>query len=235
MRVLFIGAHPDDIEIECGGTMAKCAKRGDTVICCHLSDGDLGHVEIMPEELGKIRREETRKALTMAGASEVIWGGFHDLGVYAHNKEAVDKVVEVIRYARPDFIVTHCPDDYMPDHNATYELVFAASFAATVPHYPCKYPDAIDTVPVFFMEASSGIGFLPEFYVDITEEMEMKKAMLQCHESQLKWLLDQDGIDFTEKLEIAARYRGYQCGVKYAEGFRCLRQDLRQRAARLLP
>ena len=90
MRVLFIGAHPDDIEIECGGTMAKCAKRGDTVICCHLSDGDLGHVQIMPEELGKIRREETKKALTLGGASEVIWGGFHDLAIYDNNKEASD-------------------------------------------------------------------------------------------------------------------------------------------------
>ena len=65
--------------------------------------------------------------------------------------------------------------------------------------------------------------------------MYTKKAMLQCHQSQLKWLLDHDGVDFTEKLDIVARYRGYQCGVKYAEGFRCLRADLRQTTKRLLP
>ena len=235
MRVLFIGAHPDDIEIECGGTMAKCAKRGDTVICCHLSDGDLGHVEIMPDELGKIRREETKKALTLGGASEVIWGGFHDLDVFEHNKESVDKVVEIIRHANPDFIVTHAPDDYMPDHIATYNLVFAASFAAGVPHYKSKCETVTATVPVFFMETASGIGFVPEVYVDITDEMDTKKEMLKCHQSQLKWLLDHDNIDFTEKLEIVARYRGYQCGAKYAEGFRCLRADLRQTTKRLLP
>ena len=62
MRVLAIGAHPDDIEIECAGTLAKCVKRGDTVFACHLSDGDLGHVVIQPEELGLIRRNEAKKA-----------------------------------------------------------------------------------------------------------------------------------------------------------------------------
>ncbi len=234
MRVLFIGAHPDDIEIECGGTVAKCVKRGDTVICCHLSDGDLGHVQIMPEELGKIRREEAKRAGEISGA-EVIWGGFHDLDIFEHNRESVDKVVEIIRYANPDFIVTHNPDDYMPDHTATYQLVFAASFAAGVPHYPSKTETTTATVPIYFMETASGVGFLPEIYVDITDEMDAKKEMLQCHQSQLKWLLDHDGIDFTEKLDIIARYRGYQCGVKYAEGFRCLRADLRQTTKRLLP
>ena len=234
MRVLFIGAHPDDIEIECGGTVAKCVKRGDKVFCCHLSDGDLGHVEIMPKELGEIRRGEAKKAGEISGA-EVIWGGFHDLDIFEHNRESVDKVVEIIRYANPDFIVTHNPDDYMPDHTATYQLVFAASFAAGVPHYPSKTATPTGTVPIYFMESASGVGFVPEIYVDITDEMDTKREMMKCHQSQLKWLLDHDGVDFLEKLDIVARYRGYQCGAKYAEGFRCLRADLRQTTKRLLP
>ena len=60
MIVLAIGAHPDDIEIECAGTLAKCVKRGDTVYACHLSNGDMGHVEIMPKELGELRCKEAR-------------------------------------------------------------------------------------------------------------------------------------------------------------------------------
>ena len=139
MRVLFIGAHPDDIEIECGGTVAKCVKRGDEVYCCHLSDGDLGHVEIMPKELGEIRRGEAKKAGEISGAT-VIWGGFHDLGIFAENREPVDKVVEIIRQVDPDFIVTHNPDDYMPDHTATYSLVFAASFAGIKPESRVRKP-----------------------------------------------------------------------------------------------
>ena len=77
MRVLAIGAHPDDIEIACSGTLAKCVKRGDTVIVCHLSSGNLGHVIIPPDELQVMRANEAKRAGALAGI-EVIWGGFHD-------------------------------------------------------------------------------------------------------------------------------------------------------------
>ncbi len=234
MRVLAIGAHPDDIEIECAGTLLKCVQRGDTVFACHLSDGDMGHVEIMPEELGKIRREEARKAGELAGF-QVIWGGFHDLDIYSENREARDRIVDIIREVKPDFIITHNPDDYMPDHTATSKLVFDASFAATVPHYKTKVDGAIPVVPIFYMEASSGIGFVPTEYVDITDVMELKRKLFACHESQIKWLMDHDNVDFTEKLEITARYRGYQCGALYAEGLRQCMADMKIATKRLLP
>lgn len=234
MRVLAIGAHPDDIEIQCAGTLIKCLKRGDEVFACHLSDGDMGHVEIMPEELGKIRREEARKAGTFAGF-RVIWGGFHDLDIFADNREARDKVVEIIREVEPDFIITHNPEDYMPDHTATSKLVFDASFAASIPHYPCRLTNVVPVVPIFYMESESGFGFTPTEFVDITEEMEIKRQMFAFHESQVKWLLDHDNVDFVEKVEIAARYRGYQCGAKYAEAFRPCLADQKVVTKRLLP
>ncbi|MDE5896998.1 MAG: PIG-L family deacetylase, partial [Clostridia bacterium] len=81
MRVLAIGAHPDDIEIACAGTLAKCVKRGDKVIVCHASTGNLGHVVIPPDELTKIRSEEAKRAGAMAGI-EVVGGLFNDLDVY---------------------------------------------------------------------------------------------------------------------------------------------------------
>ena len=123
MRVLAIGCHPDDIEIACAGTLAKCVKRGDTVMTCHTSSGNLGHVIIPPDELTKMRAEEAKKAGALAGI-EVIYGGFDDLEIYTDNKSARDKMVDVIRYANPDVIITHNPDDYMPDHTATSKLVF---------------------------------------------------------------------------------------------------------------
>ena len=131
MRVLAIGAHPDDIEIACSGTLAKCVKRGDTVIVCHVSSGNLGHVVIPPDELRVIRANEAKKAGAMAGI-EVICAGFDDLEIYDNNKEARDKLVDIIKYANPDFIITHNPDDYMPDHTAVSRLVFDASFTATL-------------------------------------------------------------------------------------------------------
>ena len=95
MRILAIGCHPDDVEIACSGTLAKCVKRGDTVIVCHASSGNLGHVIIPPKELTVIRAGEAKKAGALAGI-EVIYGGFDDLEIYDNNKEARDKMVDVI-------------------------------------------------------------------------------------------------------------------------------------------
>ena len=96
MNVLAVGCHPDDVEICCAGTLAKCVKRGDRVVVCHASDGDLGHVVIPPYELRVMRAQEARKAGSLAGI-EVICAGFHDLKIYDNNKEARDRIVDVIR------------------------------------------------------------------------------------------------------------------------------------------
>ena len=173
MRVLAIGAHPDDIELACSGTLAKCVKRGDTVIVCHVSSGNLGHVVIPPDELQIIRANEAKSAGNIAGI-EVIWGGFHDLDIYDNNKEARDKIVDIIKYADPDFIITHSPDDYMPDHTAVSRLVFDASFTATLPNYKTKYNKPAKLVPIYYMDTLSGVNFNPTEYVDISDEIELK-------------------------------------------------------------
>lgn len=240
MRILAIGAHPDDIEIACSGTLAKCVKRGDTVIVCHLSSGNLGHVVIPPEELRVIRANEAKKAGSLAGI-EVICGGFDDLEMYADNREARDKVVDVIRYANPDLIITHAPDDYMPDHTATNKLVFDASFTATLPNYKTvtDNKDKVETpaklVPIYYMDTLAGVNFNPTTFVDISDTIDLKINMLNCHESQVVWMKDHDGIDFADMVKTCSRYRGYQCGADYAEGFRECQVYLKGTTKRLLP
>ena len=234
MRVLAIGAHPDDIELACSGTLAKCVKRGDTVIVCHVSSGNLGHVVIPPDELQVIRANEAKKAGAMAGI-EVIWGGFHDLDIYDNNKEARDKLVDVIKYANPDFIITHSPDDYMPDHTAVSRLVFDASFTATLPNYKSKYTGPAKLVPIYYMDTLAGVNFNPTEYVDISEEIDLKMDMLECHESQLVWMREHDNIDFADMVRTCSKYRGYQCGVEYAEGFTQCQVYLKGTTKRLLP
>lgn len=234
MNVLAIGAHPDDVEIACSGTLAKCVKRGDKVIVCHASTGNLGHVIIPPDELTKIRAEEARRAGSLAGI-EVIGGMFDDLDIYDNNKEARDKIVDVIKYANPDFIITHNPDDYMPDHTAVSRLVFDASFTATLPNYKSKYSKPAKLVPIYYMDSLAGVNFQPTEYVDISEEIDLKIKMLECHESQLVWMRDHDGIDFADMVRTCSRYRGYQCGAAYAEGFRQCSVYLKGTTKRLLP
>lgn len=241
MNVLAIGCHPDDVEIACAGTLAKCVKRGDRVVVCHVSSGDLGHVIIPPDELRVMRANEAKKAGSLAGI-EVIWGGFDDLQIYDNNKEARDKIVDVIRYANPDVIITHNPDDYMPDHTAVSRLVFDASFTATLPNYT-DYPHVYSApdgepaklVPIYYMDTLAGVNFNPTEFVDISEEIDLKLEMLECHASQLVWMREHDNIDFADMVKTCSRYRGYQCGADYAEGFRPCQVYLKGTTKRLLP
>ena len=168
MRVLAVGCHPDDVEIACAGTLAKCVKRGDKVIVCHASSGNLGHVIIPPDELTIMRRKEAENAGALAGI-EVISGGFNDLDIFDNNKKSRDMMVDVIKYANPDFIITHNPDDYMPDHTAVSRLVFDASFAATLPNYKSKEKNPAKLVPIYYMDTLAGVNFVPTEFVDITE------------------------------------------------------------------
>ena len=234
MRVLVIGAHPDDMEIACAGTLLKCRERGDEVFVCHLSDGNQGHEIIEPDELGAIRREEARRSGKL-GDFTVIWGGFHDLEIYDNNKESRDKVVDIIKKVDPDFIITHDPNDYMPDHTATSRLVFDACFTATLPHYKTEVASRARLTPIYYMDSLAGVNFQPTEYVDVSEYIDKKLDMLNCHESQIVWMRDHDGIDFPDMVRTCCRYRGYQCGAEYAEGFRQCQAYLKGTTKRLLP
>lgn len=218
MRVLAIGCHPDDIEISCAGTLARFKKQGDDVIICHVANGNKGHLIIPTDELREMRKKEAAASGQVIGA-EVISLDLADLEIYSDDRKARDAVVDVIRYAEPDLIITHNPDDYMPDHTAVSKLVFDASFTATVPYYSTRRQAHSINAPIYYMDTLAGIKFNPEEYVDISEVMELKLAMLNKHESQVKWLLEHDNIDLSEFVTAISRFRGLQCGVKYAEGF----------------
>lgn len=232
--VLAITCHPDDMEVSCAGTLLKCRQRGDRVVVCHLSSGNLGHVIIPPDELRVIRAGEAKKSAGIGGF-EIMYGGFDDLEIFDNNKESRDKVVEIIKQVNPDFIITHSPDDYMPDHTAVSRLVFDACFAATLPNYHVKTEGAARLVPVYYMDTLCGVNFNPTEYVDISEFVDTKLQMLECHESQIVWMRDHDHIDFPDMVKTCCRYRGFQCGAQYAEGFRQCQVYLKGTTKRMLP
>ena len=232
--VLVISCHPDDMEIACAGTLLKCKARGDRVVVCHLSSGDLGHEIIPPDELRVMRAGEAKKSGALGGF-EVMYGGFDDLQIYADNKESRDKVVSIIKAVDPDFIITHSPDDYMPDHVATSKLVFDACFAATLPNYHTGVEGRARMVPIYYMDTLAGVNFNPTEYVDVSEYIDLKLEMLNCHESQIVWMRDHDHIDFPDMVKTCCRYRGFQCGADYAEGFRQCHVYLKGTTKRWLP
>jgi len=216
MNVLAIGCHPDDIEISCCGTLAKCVDRGDKVTVCHVCNGNMGHEIIKPAELREMRIGEAKRAGALAGI-EVVTLDIGDLLPSGCSIEQRDRIAELIIKTQPDFIITHAPNDYMPDHREVSKLVFDASFVASVPQYGPAGKAAV--TPIYYMDNLAGINFIPTEYVDVSDKIELKLNMLECHESQLKWMRDHDGIDFAEFVKTCSRFRGIQCGVQYAEAF----------------
>jgi len=235
MNILAIGCHPDDLENSCGGTLALYARQGHQVTMVHVANGDMGHVVIQPEELKRIRRAEAEQAGKVLGAVRVISLDAGDLEVDSYQRELIKRLVGLIRQVQPDLVISHFPDDYMKDHQEVSKLVFDASFSASLPHYAPEYPGLAQITPLYYMDTLAGVNFLPTEYVDITETIELKIQAAGCHESQIKWLYDHDHIDFLDFIRTVSKFRGLQCGVPYAEGFRQCYTWPRLTTKRLLP
>jgi len=236
MNVLAIGCHPDDLEIGCGGTLAKLAALGHQVTMVHTANGNKGHKTIPSEELRRIRAQEAQEAGRLIGA-EVISLDVPDLAVKSDDDEFIGKLVHIIRRVKPDYIITHPPEDYMKDHMEVSRAVFDASFAATVPYYDPETGEQAHhkVVPIYYMDTLAGVGFLPTEYVDISDYIETKLQMNDRHQSQLRWLREHDGIDFLDFVRTVSKFRGLQCGKAYAEGFTQCQAWPRLATERLLP
>ena len=217
MRILAVGAHPDDLEILCGGTLARYAALGHTVIMAHLLNGDKGHYRMDSEELARIRKQEAIDAARVIGA-EAIALDVPD-GQLFNDLQTRQSVMDLIRQTRPDVIITHAPQDYMADHTTTGELVRDAGFYSASPLFKTQHDAHNKIPPVLFMDTVMGMGFQPTEYVDISETFPQKKEMIRCHASQLQWLKEHDNIDIVQVIEKVAAFRGLQCGAQYAEGF----------------
>ena len=197
MKILAIGAHPDDLEILMGGTIAAFQAQGDQVVMATATDGAKGGT-LAPDELVRIREEEAATAASLFGLAPVMLG-FPD-GSLRADPPVIDRLAALIRDERPALVITHAPNDYHGDHRALSDAVrIAANFVA----------------PVLWMETIMGVGFTPTHYIDITAHMDLKRQAIRCHKSQ-------DPERFVEMAELSGRYRAAQCNADkgYAEVFR---------------
>ncbi len=226
MRILAIHAHPDDIEILAGGTMALLAGAGHELTLVSMTPGDCGSVEYGPDEIARIRRGEAANAAALIGA-QYRCTEFRDLAVF-NDDSSRRRVCELIREVRPELVLTSSPVDYHCDHEAASELVRDACFGASAPNYISGgAAAALDHIPhLYFMDSVEGADRdgRPQtagFHVNIESMFEKKRAMLACHESQRNWLRKQHGIDdYILQMEKWSAAVGKRCGVRYAEGFR---------------
>ena len=207
MNILAIGAHPDDIETSCGGTLAKYAKAGHKVFTATATNGNVGSSTLSMEEIAAIRKEEARRAAAHIGAEYICLD--YDDEMFFEDKTARLDFINLVRYCKADVILTHNPHDYNPDHELTSKIINDIAVMIPVEKIKTKAP-AYDKIPIIvYFEPVNGLGFVPTEYVDITDTIDIKRAMCREHKSQISWMQDNykdtmTGKDFFEDYDITA-------------------------------
>jgi LmbE family N-acetylglucosaminyl deacetylase len=199
VNVLAIGAHPDDIEYGCGGTLTKYAQKGHAIHLFIASEGGRGGD---PRE----RRREQEESAMILGARDVFWGGYDDTEVPL-NRDLIVHLEDVIRDVSPAMIFVNFPDDTHQDHRNLAQC--ATSATRYVPNF-------------LFYEVPSTQNFAPNCYTDIAKVLDKKLAALEAHRSQVAKTNIED-LSILELAVSSANFRGIQARVKYAEAFQSVR------------
>ena len=198
MKILALGAHPDDIEIFMFGTMAAYAAQGAELTFAVATDGARGG-KSNPAALARARREEASQAAALLGATPRFLD-FPD-GALVADAELIATLKALIGEIGPNLVITHAPNDYHADHRALSDGVrIAASFA----------------VPVVHADTMGGTGFAPTHYVDISVHWDVKARAIRAHRSQAP-------EQYVDRARIQNEFRAGQCnGVtgSLAEAFR---------------
>ncbi|HRU06937.1 MAG TPA: PIG-L family deacetylase [Candidatus Brocadiia bacterium] len=227
--VLAIGCHPDDVEFMMAGTLSLLAKRGWRVHILTVANGSCGTAQYDTETIVRMRREESERAAKVLGATYHP-GLVPDLEVF-YDAPTLRKVSAVVRDVKPAIVLTHPTTDYMEDHQNTGRLAVTACFSRGMKNWFTDPPLPTTSQDVMVYHANphsnrDGMRRLvvPELYINITSEVEVKEDMLRCHESQKHWLDVSQGMDsylhtMREICADIAKMSGRK-GWKYAEGFR---------------
>jgi len=201
MTVVCVGAHPDDPESGCGGTLKRYAALGHAVTVVYLTRGERGISGKSLDEAAHIRSAECAAACRIIGAKPVFFGQID--GATEVTLAQADAMRRLLAAEHPDVLFTHWPVDTHIDHQVASVLTIRAWMS-------------LPASSVYFFEVNSGSqteGFLPNAYVDISSVVEQKKAALFAHSSQ-----DGQGI-WRQHHEIMALWRGREFGVPAAEAF----------------
>ena len=216
LRVLVIGAHPDDPDFVCGGTAVLWAAAGHVVKFVSTTSGDTGHHAIGGIELARRRLAEARSSASLAGVVEyqILDNHTGELEPSVANRRAL---IRLIREFAPDLVLSHRPYDYHPDHRATGQLVMDSSYILTVPNM-VALTDALPRQPVILSLEDTftrPCPFQADVVVGIDAAIERKLDMLHRHVSQVyEWLPFNQGVldqvpagDADRRRWLADRYR----------------------------
>lgn len=189
LRILVIGAHPDDCDFKAGGIAALYKQEGHNVKFISVTNGDAGHHKMGGGPLALRRGQEAKDAADIIGIEYDLLD-IHD-GELVPNLENRYKIIRNIRQYKPDIIMTHRPNDYHPDHRYTSMLVQDAAYMVTVPNV-CAQTPHLDNNPVI-LYLSDGFNkpypFTPDVVIGIDSVVDKKIDMIHSHTSQVyEWL-----------------------------------------------
>ncbi len=185
LRLLILGAHPDDAEFYAGGLATIYRRQGHEVQMLSVTDGRAGHHQRQPDELAALRRDEAIAAGAVIGATYETWE--YPDGELEPSLEVRKQVVRTIRRFAPDLVLTHRPNDYHPDHRAVGQVVQDASYMVTVPLVCPEVPilkrdPVVAYMPDLFTRPYPLVG---DVVIDIAEQLETVTEMLACHVTQV--------------------------------------------------
>jgi LmbE family N-acetylglucosaminyl deacetylase len=189
LRLLIIGAHPDDADYAAGGTAALYRQAGHVVKMVSLTNGNAGHHLHPGPELARRRRAEAEAAGAVIGASFDLFD--NPDGELLPTLENRRQVIRLLRSFRPDLVLTNRPNDYHPDHRYTSQLVQDAAYLVTVPAIVPEVPHLASDPVIAYLpdDFQKPYPLEPHVLVDVGSVLEKIVAMLHCHVSQFyEWL-----------------------------------------------
>ena len=219
--ILAIGAHPDDVELGSGATLAKEVSRGKTVGILDLTRGELG-----TRGSAAIRDQEAAAAAKILGASFRKNIAIAD-GFFVNDRESQLKVIEIIRYCRPEIVLCNAIDDRHIDHGKGSKLASDACFLSGLPkietNYEGKSQEAWRPKNVYHYIQWKNI--VPDILVDVSGFIEKKNDAVFAYTSQFYDPKSKEGNTpissktFKDSISYRAQDLGRLIGVDYAEGF----------------
>ncbi|REC52222.1 bacillithiol biosynthesis deacetylase BshB1 [Chryseobacterium piscium] len=219
--ILAFGAHPDDVELGCGGTIAKLISEGKTCVIVDLTKGELG-----TRGTDQTRKEEATEAAKILGVAARENLGLKD-GFLVNSEEYQMEIVKMIRKYRPEIILANAIDDRHPDHAKAAKLVSDACFLAGLRKIETVLNDQVQEVwrPKQVFHYIQWKHIQPEFVIDISEHLDKKLEACMAFKTQFYDPTSKEpetpitSKDFYESLTYRAQDLGRLSGVTYAEGF----------------
>jgi LmbE family N-acetylglucosaminyl deacetylase len=206
LKMLVLGAHPDDAEFHAGGLITIYRKLGHAVKIVSVTNGAAGHHTLTTEELAAVRKLEAQAVADLTGVEFEVWD-FPD-GELQPSLKVRHRIIREIRTFQPDLVLTHRTNDYHPDHRAVGQAVQDASYMVTVPLSVTDVP-ALRSDPVVAYMAdlfTKPCPLEPDVVIDVSAQFDEIVGMLDCHQSQVyQWLPYNKGVLDEVPAEPAAR------------------------------